>query len=753
MKAEKEPAVEKWLHRITTYEREFKKWESQTDKILKRYRDEQRPTNNPQARFNVLWSNVQTLVPATYSRLPQPDVARRFQDSDPVGRIAALILERALDFELQHYPDFRSTMKCSVDDRFLGGRASAWVRYEPHFRNIQMPDGVSPSEDVDDAQEELDYECAPVDYVHWRDFGHQVARTWEEVGYVWRRLYLTRAQLVARFGAEGKKVPLDSKPKEIKDSSMGEAESSRGLIFEIWDKESNKAYWISKSLGKILDELDDPLQLEGFFPCPRPLFATLTSDTLVPVPDYTLYQDQANELDILCDRIDGLIKALQVKGVYNAEIKELSRLMTEGQNNTLIPVNNWMAFSEKAGLKGAIDLVDLTPIANALITAYQAMDQVKSQIYEITGVSDIVRGATDPRETLGAQQMKGQYATLRLKSYQMQVAQYATELLQLKAQVMCGKFAPETLLKMSGAEQFIEADKPYIMPALQLLLGDRVMNPDMDTPNPMRSFRIEVNADSLVQLDEQAEKEARVEFLTATGGFLDKAVQAAQMAPEMVPLLMEMLKFGVTGFKVGKTIEGAFDETAQKLKEAAQQPKPPNPEIAAEQARVQAEQQANQMKVQSEDQRLMAQMQADQAKHQADLQANAELEQIRLGADAQKVQMQAELEKYKADLTAQTQLTIEQMKREHANQQADREDARMAMQAANDTEKDARVNEVSEVVKALKSGLDDMAVKVTAITERKLEPIQIQRGPDGRAMAVGKRKVIYDDAGEIVGLH
>ncbi len=197
------PGVQKWLNHISAYDREFKKWEGRVEKILKRYRDEMRDGRRgyTEARYNILWANVQTLTAAVYSKTPQPDVSRRFRDNDPVGRVASLILERALDYEIQHYPDYRQTMRECVLDRFLGGRGTSWVRYEPHFRAMATGapvDGEQVSEDVDEPQEELDYECAPTDYVHWKDFGHTVARTWEEVTAVWRRAYMTRQMLVER---------------------------------------------------------------------------------------------------------------------------------------------------------------------------------------------------------------------------------------------------------------------------------------------------------------------------------------------------------------------------------------------------------------------------------------------------------------------------------------------------------------------------------------------------------------------------
>ena len=183
--------VQKWLNVVSTYDNEFKKWEARTTKIVKRYRDDNRSQHtNETAKFNILWSNVQTLIPAVYAKLPKAVAQRRFGDNDQVGRVAGQLLERALDFEIEHYPDFRATMKHAVEDRFLGGRGVAWVRYEPHVRQQSVPeDGLQVTEDVDESegqdytageepQEEIEYECAPTDYVHWKDFGHSTARTW-----------------------------------------------------------------------------------------------------------------------------------------------------------------------------------------------------------------------------------------------------------------------------------------------------------------------------------------------------------------------------------------------------------------------------------------------------------------------------------------------------------------------------------------------------------------------------------------------
>lgn len=669
----KSSLVQEWTGKIAAYEKEFKPWESRVDRILKRYRDDDRDKQSSAAKFNVLWSNVQTLVPAVYSRLPKPDVSRRFRDNDPVGRVAGLLIERALDYETQHYPDFRTSMKMAVQDRFLGGRGVVWARYEPHIlaKAQNLPtDGSQTTEDVDEPHEELDYECAPVDYVHWKDFGHTVARSWEEVSAVWRRVYMDRRACVERFGEEiGEKLPLDSVPQELKKGELAggdAAKISRACVYEIWDKSTMKAIWMSKSWPDVLDEKDDPLQLEGFFPCPKPLYATMTNESLVPVPDFALYQDQARELDTLADRIQGLINMLQVKGVHDASVESLARIFTEGDNGSLIPVKNWQQFAEKNGLAGAIDIVDLQPIYEALRAAYEAMSQVLQQIYDLTGISDIVRGQSDASTSATAERIKGQYASLRLKALQTDVAVFASQIMQLKAQIICGNFAPQTILQIAGAEELNPSDKDKVLPALQLLIGpERMQNPAEGGrgSNPLRSFRIEVASDTMVEIDEQEEKSQRVEFLTAMGTFMEKALPMATAAPQIRPLIMQLWKFSVGAFKVGKTIEGAFDEAIQKIEEAAKQPPPPKPDPEME--KVKAQQMADHARIQADTQAAEQKAQIDmQLEHQRmELEQRMEQQRVlfeqRLAAES--AARDAEFQRWKATLEANTKVATAQI--------------------------------------------------------------------------------------------
>jgi len=755
-----------WYNCIAQYERTFKEWEGRADKIVKRYRDDQRSRNNPNSRFNILWSNVQTITPAVFARLPRPDVSRRFRDNDPIGRVASMMLERALEYEIEHYGDYASAMKQTVQDRLLGGRGTAWVRYEPHITGEAggegegaPDDGFQVTEDIDEAeteggihrenQERIEYECAPVDYVHWRDFGLTVARTWEEVTAVWRKVYMGRPALVERFGEElGGKIPLDTKPESSKSfaEKMGEG-SNEAIIYEIWDKTSGEVIWLSKSMGKILDTRADPLQLENFWPCPKPMFSTLTTDSLVPVPDFVLYQDQARQLDTLADRIDGFIQALKVRGVYDASEPSLARLFSEGENNALLPVKNYGAFSEKGGLQGAINLVDIKPIAEGLNMAYQAMEQVKGQIYEIMGIADIQRGQTDPNETLGAQIIKSNNASGRLKTMQHDVVNFATSLLCIKAQIICQHFTDDTIVKISGAMQLSPQDQQLIPQALQLLKNE-----------PAKNFRIEVTSDSMIYQDEQQEKQDRMEFLSAMGGFLQQALPAASASPELTPMLIEMLKFGVTAFKAGKGLEGLIDETADKFRQQQAQmegqPKPPSPEMQ----KLQMQGQMEQAKMQAQSQAKQAEMQMQMQLEQQKMQMQMELEKAKQEYQAQENQLKFQLEEQRNMMDREMEIKVAQMKMNterntqvllaHINNGAKIEVARIGADESSGeqayfTEEDmARSMEhpLKPIADAIGQSNQQMTLALTdlvnTINENQNRPKTVIRGPDGKIAGV-----------------
>ena len=655
-------SAQPWHDELSRYKEVFKKWTERGEKVIKRYRDERKDVEASDARFNIFWSNVQTLKPAIYAKPPNPEVSRRFEDQNDVARVASTILERVLAYEITQYPDFHATISNVVDDRLLPGRGVAWVRYEPIIESVETEPQITNYQEVGEEDlggdeyadigesqaenalagekpeqyERIATETSPVDYVYWQDFAHLPARTWEEVTWVARRVYMSLEEGEERFGEIFSQVPLTHSP----DRQDGEKETTKALkkaeVWEIWSKSEKCVYWIADNYDIVLDHREDPLELTNFFPCPKPYFATTTSGSLVPIADFLLYQDQADEIDDLTGRIKHLTKAMKVMGIYAADEPAIERLMKEGNDGVLIPVKNWAAFVEKGGLQGAVQFMPLRDVAQALQQLYQARESCKQIVYETTGLSDIMRGASVASETATAQQIKSQFASLRLNNMKDDMSRFARDILRMKSEIICSKYQAETLVQISGI--MYTPDAQFVQPAIEMLKNES-----------MRNFNIDIETDTLVQIDQQTEKSNRVEFLTSVSSFLEKVLPVGQQHPELVPLLGEMLLFGIRGFKIGRTIEGSFEQfvaqaTENEKAKAAQppQPPPPNPEM---------------IRAQSEAQNAQAKLQADQQAAQADMQ----MEHVKMQAEQQLAAQKLQFEQWKAQLDADTKIMIAEM--------------------------------------------------------------------------------------------
>jgi hypothetical protein len=482
-----------WLQQLKLAEREDRKWVKTGRLIVKRYRDERRDNSvgRNTAKFNILWSNVETLKPILYGRTPKPDVQRRHKVDDPVALQGAEILERALSYE-DDLDEFDDVMQRVVEDRLLPGRGLARVFYEPEYGEPEEDPDAEPDEDGKRPTfRPVENERAPVRYVFWEDYRQTPARDPHDVWWKAYRTYQTRDELVRRFGRRiGQDVTLDYTPKGLEeDGEKGPQADAfkKAQVWEIWDKEKKRTIWVAPSYTDgPLDTKRDPLELPEFFPSPRPLSATMTNETLTPVADYSEYQDQAIELDILTGRIDKLTSALKVVGLYAGEDKaSISQLFDDqGAENRLIPVEGWAMFMERGGLQNAIVWAPMEQIAKVLIQLYDARERVKRTLYEITGMADILRGETNPTETLGAQQLKAQFATRRISKAQKDVARFARDLMRLRGFVMARHFSPETLGQMSGLPAPLPAMPP--MPPMMVPappLPQPVQRPMIGAPN------------------------------------------------------------------------------------------------------------------------------------------------------------------------------------------------------------------------------------------------------------------------------
>jgi hypothetical protein len=644
--------VTKWIEEINLSERELQPWWKTGDIIVRRYKNENRARGGgrpsvgyERRRFAILWSNVSTLQPAIYAKQPVPMVDRRYRDEDPVGKVASEVLERALGFSLDQY-DFDGRVKLCVLDYLLPGRGQVWVRYIPHMREVnaeqddELGEGVQDDDDTEvgevetpEATEEVVYEEVQCDHVSWKDWLTNPAREWAEVRWVARRVYMTRAELTERFGKDmAKNVPITTTSTGTDTASDAQKQSSQtGEVYEIWDKPTKMAYWVCKGYtGGVLDKREDPLGLTNFFPCPPPLNATTANDSTIPVADYVQYQDQADELDELTARIGKLQDALRMVGVYAGEAnRELQLVFSPGNENKLIPIDTFDLWKEKGGVRGLIEWVPVDMVIQVLKGCYEARSQVLNDIYQITGLSDIIRGESNPNETATAQRMKGQWGSLRVRDRQRDLQRFCRDAIRLKAEIIAEHFSIDTLKAMTNVKLLTAAEKQQIeqiMPLIQQAQQSGMPIPPGMAPDPamlelmaqptweevqallrndaLRSFRIDVETDSTVQPDENAAKLAFTEFTSAIVGLMSAAASIVPSAPYTAPLFAEVLKQGARTFNVSRSMEDVIDKVFEQAEAAppVQPPGPPPPDESAMQVE-QLKSQTAQMQAQIEQQR------------------------------------------------------------------------------------------------------------------------------------------------------
>lgn len=744
--------VSYWVGQLKAYDDEFKSWTDRCKKIVRRFRDERSEKNDGTpvggARFNALWANVQTLQPAIYINAPKPVAERRYLDKDPLARLASMTLERALEVQID-VGYLHSTMQQTVLDYLLCGRGTSWERYEPTYGEpVDVVDTENEEEQAEgDQPREVTYEKVCTDYVAWNKFRHSPAATWADVWWVAKEEMLTRKELRARFKEKDKAtgkliadlIPLRDGSEDKQNDREKKRKQPRACIQEIWNKNDREVIFIAPDWPNgPLERAPDPLHLADFWPCQKPLYATMTNDCLVPVPDYVEYQDQADELDNLTNRIQALTDAVRVNGVYDASYPELKRILQEGVDNRMIGVKNYAEFAQKGGLDAAMDFVPIKDVVEALIQLYDARERTKQVMYEITGISDIIRGQSDPNETLGAQKIKGNFATLRLEDRKKEVARFARDAIRIKAEIIAEQFSPETLAEMTGMLpvilEEIKNDSPPPQPPmmghnggppmeaapagspplgngapggpLPPAAGQQPMQPPPPDPqmlaqqkfqeicsllrdDKMRTFRIDIETDSTIELDKTSEKQAVVELFTAVGGFLEKAIPVGQTMPQLTPALGQSILFAFRRFGAGRDVEAVWEQAIDQLTQMAKNPppKPPSPEEIKAQAEVQKQQMESQrQQQQAEIDRQQAQMEmaAEQQKAQLDLQKG----QQELALDQARLQ----LEREKMDMERQKMA----MEIQAGQQKAQIEGEAMQRKAALDERADIRGHELAE---------------------------------------------------------
>lgn len=571
-----------WQKEISAAKKWFQKWHAGAMKIEAEYmaKSTSIEDTNDMSRFNIFWANVEVLLSAVYAKLPDPEVDRTHLDqNDDVARVAASILERIFMFELKNLeetPD--NAYRDAIKDRFIAGLGQVWPRYEFSEEEVVVDAIIDPTTGMETAPEVRETlitdEAVPLDYVRWEDFMYSPCRTWEVRRWVSRRVYMPKDKCLSRFGKIiSDQISYKAAPKTLSmDDPFKLSTEPVAEIFEIWCKDHQAVFWFSTGCPVILDIKPDPLGLSGFFPAKRPLVATTVTSAFIPRPDYAMVQDQYAELNLLSTRMKLLTEALKVVGVYDKRSEEVKRMLDQANMNKLIPVDNWAMFAEKGGIKGAIDWLPLDMVVTALDKMTIRKQGLLQEIYEILGLSDIMRGQSVASETATAQQLKAQYGSARMQRVQTSIADFVTQNTRTRAEIICKHWSPQTIADRAQVAAMLPADQQYVPQAIQLLKSSSQM-----------ALRLTIQADMIAAPDWNSEKQERIDFLQAISQFIGMSMPMIQQYPGSGPFLIQMLQWAATGFRAGKQIEGVMDQALNALQMSMANPPPPPPATPQEQ--------------------------------------------------------------------------------------------------------------------------------------------------------------------------
>lgn len=668
----------RWKIELSLADRREKDWRNKAKEIYKIYTPESPERNS----YNILWPNTETLRQALYNSLPEPQCKRRYADEDPMGLKVGEVMTRSLEFAID-CSDFNKVCQNLVLGLLLSGRAVAWERYVPDIRSEE-------ANEIGQGYEEIEWEQVVSEKVQYDDFRILcAAKTWEDVTAIGRRHTLSRSNLIEKFGEDiGNAIKLDS----VDLDEMGESADAdlfkTAEVWEIWDKEAKEVLFISKTYPTPLKVESDPLGLSGFFPTPMPMYAIENDKSLVPTCLYTQYEQQARELNRVSQRINKLVDALRLRGVYDASLAEIGQIMKTGDND-LIPSQNVTALIERGGLEKAIWMMPIDMAILVVKELYVQRDAIKNVIYEITGISDIMRSATDPKETFGAQKIKTQWGTQRLQRMQAEVQRYIRDVLRIKAEIISKKFQMETLEQMTMVKLPHQAEidqkkqmamMQYQQAAMQAQMqGQQPPPPPQMPPDPItweavmqqirddtaRAYMIDIETDSTIASTQDADmtglKETIGGMVEIINGF-GPAVQAGAIPIEAVKALIGVV---VRRAKMGSAVEEAMTKITEPAPQADPEKTKAQASMQEMQHKMQHEQQMQQMKLQQDAQLEQIKAQAAMAKEKAQAEGDAAKEQYRMQADMQIEQNRMQMQLASEEAKLQAQYGIDEAERNH----------------------------------------------------------------------------------------
>lgn len=543
MEAEDEKAmseaekVKQWHERITKAEKEYEPFHDLIKETREYYKNESKKN-----KHSIFWASVETMKPFLYFKQPRPYVDRKEKTSDPAEMVACKIIEKALAWDLAQF-DFDSAIKYVRNDFLISGMGLAEEKYEAEFEDIVENGDLLP---LKKSEKVVTSYIDPVDFIA----DVEKVGIWEDVTWVARKIWMTKQEVIDAFGEEVKDLIVEPGEKEYQGKDT--------LVYKIWDKKTSRIYWLSKECKTdFLKVSDDLLKLNGFFPMPKPIFATQANDSLIPVPDYREIRALLKEMDGLTERMRLTMKALKVSGAYDKAFPELANILDK--EVTLVAVSDFQKLKDAGGIAGIIDFAPIKQYIDVLSSLAQRRAEIKAELFEITGVSDIMRGNSDPRETAQAVKQKTNFGSLRNQDRQNDMQRFICDLFKIKAEIICERFDAETLAA------FVPNTPPKVlMQAVELLKTQK-----------LRGMALGIETDTVFNQDAEAEK--ALSAVKTINEMINTAFQAVSAQPLLLPVYKQMIMSIVATLPNARQFEAVIDDALNKIAQQLSQPKQPQP--------------------------------------------------------------------------------------------------------------------------------------------------------------------------------
>ena len=511
------------LEKLSVSEKEYAHYYELVRETREYYKDSR--SNRGEGRYNIFWSSIETLKPFLYFKQPQPYIERINKLPNSAENMACRILEKALQWDLSQF-DFDSIIKYARNDFLISGSGIVWEQYQPEFKDIKMPETEGKSISIKKSEKVVSTYVNPEHFL--ADCDH--VGIWEDVKWVARKIYMSRSDIVQNFGKEFRDI---HHPDEIV------------CVYEFWYKPLRKVYWVSKDYSdKFLKEIDDPLHISGFFPCPKPIFATQTNDSIIPTPDYCLIKEMLNELNGITQRMRLVMQALKVSGAYDKSFPELHSILNK--DVTLVAVSDFQKLKDCGGIRGIIDFAPIEQYILALEQLSVRREDIIKRIFDITGVSDIMRGNANTTETATAVLQKTNFGTLRNQDRQNDMQRFIADLYRIKAEIICEQFSEKALAGFLNAEE--RENKILVAEAVLLLKTEK-----------LRGMILRVESEAV--FNQEAEHKKTIDGINTINTMIKEAFALVSSQPLLLPLYRSMIEAVIASMPRTRQFENVLEQT------------------------------------------------------------------------------------------------------------------------------------------------------------------------------------------------